>query len=187
MLVNSGASGMTENVLRPLPIESFELKDLSDKRLAIDIPRHSTLPFLSSKQIALRRKTQMTTDHHFLDRLKVSAAFHEEFKAPVTQGLLAAAPGRAGKGGGKSAEEISSLVLAAVVPVMGSAVGPEQPLVEAGLDSLGKRSFASDIHLVWFICCLHAEDVIIVVVPSSVSTKMSGTPFKAPHWRFAQR
>jgi hypothetical protein len=72
--------------------------------------------------------------------LKVSGSFYEEFKNPIA--AKAVALGRAEKkgGSGKSVEEITSLVQAAVVSVMGSAVGPDQPLVEAGLDSLGENT-----------------------------------------------
>ena len=76
-------------------------------------------------------------------RLKVSGPFYEDFKAPVaTPSALSTAPGKAAKkgGGGYSAEDIQALVQAAVVSVMGSPVGPEQPLVEAGLDSLGEKN-----------------------------------------------
>ena len=73
-------------------------------------------------------------------RLKVAGHFYSEFSTPAVlpeAGAAAAAAPAAAASAELSAEEIAARVAGAVLAVMGSSVGPQQPLVEAGLDSLG--------------------------------------------------
>ena len=66
-------------------------------------------------------------------------SFYAEFiTLPVSDPTTAVAAGSKLAPSARSVEQLSKLVLATVASVMGSEIGLEQPLVEAGLDSLGK-------------------------------------------------
>ena len=82
-------------------------------------------------------------------RLKVTAPFYAEFKADSPATVLnipsAAVSVTASAKAIMTLEAIASRVMGAVVAVMGSAVQAEQPLVEAGLDSLGEGSGRSQL------------------------------------------
>lgn len=90
-------------------------------------------------------------------RLKATAAFYGEFKGnQATQtaqdaaalALHSAAEGTVGNAPALSATDILRLIRGAVSSVLGASVADDQPLVEAGLDSLGKPA----AHV-----CLHAD------------------------------
>ena len=74
-------------------------------------------------------------------RLKVSGAFYEDFKGPKIAKLeLNGALGKPTSivtADSESLEDFMRLVQSAVTTVLGSSAGSDQPLIEAGLDSLG--------------------------------------------------
>jgi hypothetical protein len=88
---------------------------------------------------------QLLASVFFWERLKVKGPVFEELKAPAAaappaQAAAAAAPQ---VGGGLSVEAIQAEVLAAAAGVLGLAVSATEPLVAAGLDSLGECRLAT--------------------------------------------
>lgn len=73
----------------------------------------------------------------------MTAPFYGEYKTEANQTLSLAQPTATASvtiqaKAALTQEALSVRVLAAVVTVMGTAPAPDQPLVEAGLDSLGR-------------------------------------------------
>jgi len=82
-------------------------------------------------------------------RLKVGGAYYADFKttaaavadaAAASSSSAAAAAASSAAGAGLTADDIQRKVEGAVVSVMGSLPRSDEPLVEAGLDSLGETN-----------------------------------------------
>ena len=85
-------------------------------------------------------------------RLKATAAFYGEFKglqatqaAQDVAAMQAAAGGLGGSAPRLTSDDIMCLIRNAVSSVLGASVTDDQPLVEAGLDSLGEAASHSSI------------------------------------------
>jgi hypothetical protein len=93
-------------------------------------------------------------------RLKATAAFYGEFKGNQAKqaaqdaaalALHSAAEGTVGNAPALSANDILRLIRGAVSSVLGASVADDQPLVEAGLDSLGEPA----AHAICMLICNH--------------------------------
>lgn len=78
----------------------------------------------------------------------MSSPFYAEFKAPAPPAGALAAPTAAVSitvtaRPKQTRDAVAARVMGAVATIMGAAVAPDQPLVEAGLDSLGELGLAS--------------------------------------------
>jgi len=78
-------------------------------------------------------------------RLKVGGAYYADFKTTAAavadaSSSAAAAAASSAAGAGLTADDIQRKVEGAVVSVMGSLPRSDEPLVEAGLDSLGETN-----------------------------------------------
>ena len=87
-------------------------------------------------------------------RLKATSAYYGDFKqaaqpflAQVSAQPAGVAPARSGQPTAMSSETIAALIRGAVASVLGAGgVGADQPLVEAGLDSLGEDCGMPGVH-----------------------------------------
>lgn len=84
-------------------------------------------------------------EHALLYRLKVGSTFYQEFKEPVlVEANAETKPTSAGPPAGNAIhaaltfKDLEAQVAKAVTSVIGASVQPDQPLVAAGLDSLGE-------------------------------------------------
>ena len=90
-----------------------------------------------------KRKTTCRSGIYAWCRLKVSGPYYEDYKTPLAIAPAADAAASPDVAAGSAAAEpltaaeVQSKVETAVAAVMGDVPGPSQPLVEAGLDSLG--------------------------------------------------
>ncbi|KAK9866522.1 hypothetical protein WJX84_008502 [Apatococcus fuscideae] len=107
---------------------------------------------LRSLQGSCPAAPQVMGSAFFWDRLKVKAPFYQEFKEGLAAGLeqdLQAAPISssltARKQRAMTSAELESQIAQAVASVIGSSVDPSQPLVAAGLDSLGAVELRNEI------------------------------------------
>ena len=91
-----------------------------------------------------------------LHRLKAAGHWFSEFlEPPASSALHAAAEPVAGAADVAAAvgsglltpQAVAARVAGAVVAVLGSSVGPDQPLVEAGVDSLGESQLCGGLNL----------------------------------------
>lgn len=83
---------------------------------------------------------------NLLRRLKVQGPFYDEFAQPPLDAKPSASPPQLPGGvaaahtPAESLESVLRGVQGAVLAVLGAAVGPDKPLMEAGLDSLGEAT-----------------------------------------------